>query len=76
MKGLIKQGYLVRIPSDKDGRSARKTQVHLGRQNPLQVEVLEGLAEGDVIITSGYDTFNSVDELQFTDSIKTIRGSK
>ncbi|MEJ0009019.1 MAG: HlyD family efflux transporter periplasmic adaptor subunit [Steroidobacteraceae bacterium] len=59
----------------KDGRSARKTQVRLGRQNPLQVEVLEGLTEGDRIITSGYDTFNSVDELQFTDSINTNRGS-
>lgn len=59
----------------KDGRSARKTQVRLGRQNPLQVEVLEGLTEGDRIITSGYDTFNSVDELQFTDSINNNRGS-
>jgi HlyD family secretion protein len=63
--------YLVSI----DGRSARKTEVHLGRQNPLQVEVLDGLKEGDRIITSGYDTFNAVDKLQFTDSINT-RGSK
>jgi HlyD family secretion protein len=60
----------------KDGRTARKTEVHLGRQNPLQVEVLDGLKEGDRIITSGYDTFNGVDELQFTDSINTNRGSK
>jgi HlyD family secretion protein len=63
--------YLV----SKDGRTARKTEVRLGRQNPLQVEVLDGLKEGDRIITSGYDTFNSVDELQFTDSINTNRGS-
>jgi HlyD family secretion protein len=63
--------YLV----SRDGRTARKTEVRLGRQNPLQVEVLEGLKEGDRIITSGYDTFNGVDELQFTDSINTIRGS-
>jgi HlyD family secretion protein len=60
----------------KDGRTARKTEVHLGRQNPLQVEVLDGLKESDRIITSGYDTFNGVDELQFTDSINTNRGSK
>jgi HlyD family secretion protein len=63
--------YLV----SKDGRTARKTPVRLGRQNPLQVEVLDGLQEGDRIITSGYDTFNGVDELQFTDSINTNRGS-
>jgi HlyD family secretion protein len=63
--------YLV----SKDGRTARKTEVRLGRQNPLQVEVLDGLKEGDRIITSGYDTFNGVDELQFTDSINTNRGS-
>jgi HlyD family secretion protein len=63
--------YLV----SKDGRTARKTEVHLGRQNPLQVEVLEGLKEGDRIITSGYDTFNGVDELQFSDAINTNRGS-
>jgi HlyD family secretion protein len=63
--------YLI----SKDGRSARKTTVRLGRQNPLQVEVLDGLQEGDRIITSGYDTFNGVDELQFTDAINTNRGS-
>ncbi|HTC44600.1 MAG TPA: efflux RND transporter periplasmic adaptor subunit [Steroidobacteraceae bacterium] len=63
--------YLV----SKDGRTARKTEVHLGRQNPLQVEVLDGLHEGDRIITSGYDTFNSVDELEFTDSINSHRGT-
>jgi HlyD family secretion protein len=59
-----------------DGRSARKTEVYLGRQNPLQVEVLDGLKVDDRIITSGYDTFNGVDELQFTDSINTNRGTK
>jgi HlyD family secretion protein len=64
--------YLV----SKDGRTARKTEVHLGRQNPLQVEVLDGLKEGDRIITSGYDTFNSVDELKFSDAINTNRGSQ
>jgi HlyD family secretion protein len=54
--------YLV----SKDGRSARRTNVRLGRQNPREVEVLEGLREGDRIITSGYDTYNGVDELKFT----------
>ncbi len=63
--------YLV----SQDGHSARRTVVRLGRQNPLQVEVLEGLREGDLIITSGYDTFNGVDELQFTGSLERSRGS-
>jgi len=61
--------YLV----SRDGRSARKTPVRLGRQNPLQVEVLDGLKEGDRIVTSGYDLFNGVDELEFADSINTNR---
>jgi HlyD family secretion protein len=58
--------YLV----SKDGRTARRTDVHLGKQNPREVEVLEGLSEGDRIITSTYDTFNAVDELQFTTPLK------
>ncbi len=64
--------YLV----SKDGSTASKTVVHLGRQNPRDVEVLEGLREGDRIITSGYDTYNGVDELQFTEKLKTNRGTK
>jgi HlyD family secretion protein len=58
--------YLV----SKDGRTARRTDVRLGKQNPREVEVLEGLSEGDRIISSTYDTFNAVDELQFTTPLK------
>jgi len=54
----------------KDGRTARRTDVRLGKQNPREVEVLEGVSEGDRIITSSYDTYNSVDELQFTTPLK------
>ena len=50
----------------QDGKSATKTSIRLGRQNPRHVEVLEGLRQGDWIITSGYDSFNEVDELIFT----------
>jgi HlyD family secretion protein len=49
-----------------DGRRAHRAAVRLGRQNPREVEVLEGLAAGDRIITSGYDTFNGADELDFS----------
>jgi HlyD family secretion protein len=48
-----------------DGRSAHRTTVRLGRQNPREVEVLEGLRAGDRIITSGYEAFNGVEELRF-----------
>ncbi len=56
-----------------DGRSARRADVRLGRQNPRQVEVLEGLRAGDRIITSAYDAFNGADELEFTEPIATQR---
>jgi HlyD family secretion protein len=56
-----------------DGRRARRVAVRLGRQNPRQVEVLEGLHEGDRIITSSYETFNAVDELSFSSPLPSDR---
>ena len=64
--------YLV----SKDGKSAHRTDVKLGRQNPRQVEVLEGLTDGDRIITSGYDSYNNADELKFSEAIKTTQEKK
>ena len=58
--------YLV----SEDGSSARRADIRLGRQNPRYVEVMEGLNEGDYIITSGYDTFNEVDVLQFNEPLQ------
>jgi len=49
-----------------DRESAVRSNIRLGRQNPRFVEVLEGLQEGDWVITSGYDAFNQADELIFT----------
>jgi HlyD family secretion protein len=49
----------------EDRRSAYRTNIRTGRQNPRDVEILEGLREGDWIITSGYDSFNAVDTLVF-----------
>jgi HlyD family secretion protein len=54
-----------------DGRSARKTPVRLGKQNPRQIEVLEGLKPGDRIITSGYDSYNGADLLRFSSPLQT-----
>jgi HlyD family secretion protein len=56
----------------RDGETARRANVRLGRQNPREVEVLEGLKEGDRIITSSYDAYNGVDELKFTQALKPI----
>lgn len=53
----------------EDGRSASRIDIRLGRQNPQFVEVLEGLREGDRIITSGYDAFNGMDLLEFTEAL-------
>jgi HlyD family secretion protein len=57
--------YLV----SEDGKTATRTEIRLGRQNPQFVEVLEGLREGDWVITSGYDNFNEIAELNFTEPL-------
>ncbi|HEY6881457.1 MAG TPA: HlyD family efflux transporter periplasmic adaptor subunit, partial [Polyangiales bacterium] len=53
-----------------DGLTAHRTPITLGRQNPQQVEVLEGLKPGDWIITSSYDQFGDAAELTFPKSLK------
>ena len=47
----------------KDGKSAEKRPVRLGRRNPDFVEVIAGLAPGDRIITSSYSGFTDKDHL-------------
>ncbi len=46
-----------------DGRTARKTPIELGRQNPQQYEVLSGLQPGDKVLVSGYDKLGDAEEL-------------
>lgn len=46
-----------------DGTKATKRSVRIGRQNPQYYEVLEGLAPGDKVIVSSYDSFGDKDEL-------------
>lgn len=46
-----------------DGTKATKRSVRIGRQNPQYYEVLEGLAPGDKVIISSYDSFGDRDEL-------------
>lgn len=46
-----------------DGKTARKVDIEIGRQNPQQYEILSGLKPGDRVIVSGYDKFGDVEEL-------------
>ncbi|KAA8484450.1 HlyD family secretion protein [Arcticibacter tournemirensis] len=47
----------------KDGKTAYKTDIQLGRQNPDYYEILSGLEPGDKVITSSYENFGDVQEL-------------
>lgn len=48
---------------DDDGVTARRRKIRIGRQNPQYYEVLEGLQEGEQVVTSGYDTFGDNERL-------------
>lgn len=48
---------------NKEGNKAVRTRIVIGRQNPLQYEILEGLQPGDKVIISGYENFGDVQEL-------------
>jgi HlyD family secretion protein len=49
---------------DKSGNRAFRTNITVGRQNPGQYEVLEGLSVGDKVIISGYSNFGDAQELK------------
>lgn len=48
---------------DKDGTTAYRADVQLGRQNPDYYEVLQGLEPGEKVVTSSYETYDKVQEL-------------
>lgn len=50
---------------DNDESSAVKRPIKIGRQNTTHYELLEGLEEGDKVIISSYDNFNSREKLIF-----------
>ena len=50
---------------DESGDYAVRRDVRFGRRNPEGIEVLEGLSEGERVITSGYESFERFDRLQF-----------
>lgn len=48
---------------DESGETATKRDITIGRMNPHVYEVLDGLAPGDKVITSSYDTFKEYERL-------------
>jgi HlyD family secretion protein len=51
---------------DRDGRSAHRRHIRIGRRNALQVEVLSGLAASERVIISDYDGLERVERIDFT----------
>ena len=47
----------------KDGCTAYRRTIRIGRQNPQYYEVLEGLQTGEQVITSGYEAFKNYEQL-------------
>jgi HlyD family secretion protein len=50
---------------DESGEFAERRDVRFGRRNPEGIEVLEGLKEGDRVITSGYESLERFDRIRF-----------
>ena len=66
---LLPKGLFYRSTNGKwvfvlnSDNKAVKRSVRIGRENPFYYEVLEGLKEGDRVITSSYDDFKDMEEL-------------
>ena len=66
---LISKGQFYQSTSGKwvfvlnSNNKAVKRNIKIGRENPFYYEVLEGLKEGDRIISSSYDDFVDVEEV-------------
>lgn len=45
---------------------AHKREIRVGKQNPSYYEVLEGIAEGDRIITSSYEMYKNYETIEIT----------
>jgi HlyD family secretion protein len=54
---------------DESGDYAVRRDVRFGRRNPEGIEVLEGLRDGERVITSGYESLERFDRTQFNGGI-------
>lgn len=48
---------------DKNGHTAYRVDIQLGRQNPEYYEILKGLQPGDKVIVSSYESYDKIQEL-------------
>lgn len=48
---------------NKSGDRAIKVPIIVGRQNPVQYEIVEGLQSGDRVVVNGYSNFGEAEEL-------------
>ncbi|MCC8145404.1 MAG: efflux RND transporter periplasmic adaptor subunit [Bacteroidales bacterium] len=48
---------------NESGDKAVKVNISIGRQNPKQYEVIEGLEPGDKVLVTGYDSFGEAQEI-------------
>ena len=53
--------WIFRI--NETGDKATRVNISIGRQNPQQYEILDGLKPGDRVIVSGYDNFGDAAEI-------------
>ena len=53
--------WIYKVNTSKD--KAIRVPLTIGRQNPQQYEITEGLQAGDLVIVTGYDTFGEAEEL-------------
>ena len=53
--------WIYKVNASKD--KAVRMPLTIGRQNPHQYEITEGLQAGDLVIVTGYDTFGEAEEL-------------
>ena len=53
--------WIFRINETSD--KATRVNITIGRQNPQQYEILDGLKPGDRVIISGYDSFGDAEEI-------------
>ncbi len=49
---------------DESGNIAERQNVRLGRRNPEGIEIIDGLRDGDRVITSSYGKFMDVDAVR------------
>lgn len=58
---VYRRQWIYKVNTSKT--KAVRVPLSIGRQNPQQYEIVEGLQPGDWVITTGYDTFGDAEEL-------------